>query len=316
MMLNPMCMHLKVWCTESCWLFAHIWVVYKSRFHFLTSLCFLSLVDTLLSSGHGEYLRNMFPDTALHDSECARSQMWLLFFNVGRQACMTLSKWTIAAAADVHLFSEIHLAYFQVCWLTRRTQCLLVITEDSPAPSVLFWVSELAHFPSMLVQSFSTHFGQSPLVVLLFGSHALGLAVCQRWGTFPGSRCVDRPLFHIHLTQRGAIFKVCVFAIEFMVLYILKLPPIFGQMEHWRYCAYAGYNRLRDQHIVHLQTCKGHWKITPALSISASIQSKSEIRKESKKALQSLRLKGSPVLNSSCICFALKAHLPTMLCGN
>ncbi len=184
------------------------------------------------------------------------------------------------------------------------------------APSVLFWVSELAHFPSMLVQSFSTHFGQSPLVVLLFGSHALGLAACQRWGTFPGSRCVDRPLFHIHLTQRGAIFKVCVFAIEFMVLYILKLPPIFGQMERWRHCAYAGYNRLRDQHIVHLQTCKGHWKITPALSISASIQSKSEIRKESKKALQSLRLKGSPVLNSSCICFALKAHLPTMLCGN
>lgn len=50
---------------------------------FSNHLCFLSLVDTLLSSGHGEYLRNMFPDTALHDSECARSQMWLLFFNVG-----------------------------------------------------------------------------------------------------------------------------------------------------------------------------------------------------------------------------------------
>lgn len=133
MMLNPMYMHIVTfWCTESCWLFAHFWVVYKRRFYFLTSLCFLSLVDTLLSSGHGEYLRNMFPDTALHDSECARSQMWLLFFNVGPQACVTPSKWTIAAAADVHLFSEIHLAYFQVCWLTRRTQYLLVITEDSP----------------------------------------------------------------------------------------------------------------------------------------------------------------------------------------
>lgn len=32
-----MCMHIvKVWCTEFCWLFAHIWLVYKSRFHFLT----------------------------------------------------------------------------------------------------------------------------------------------------------------------------------------------------------------------------------------------------------------------------------------
>lgn len=86
------------------------------------------------------------------------------------------------------------------------------------APSVLFRVSELAHFPSMLIQSFSTHFGQSPLAVLLYGSHAFGLAVCQRWGACPGSRCIDRPLFHVHLTPWGAVFKLYVFAIEFMLL--------------------------------------------------------------------------------------------------
>lgn len=184
-----MCMHIvKVCCTESCWLFAHIWVVYKSRFHFLTvSLCFFSLVDTLLSSGHGEYLRNMFPDTALHDSECARSQMWLLFFNVGPQARVTPSKWSIAAPADVHLFFWNSLSILS--GLLADTENPIVVSDYwrlTSAPSVLFWVSELAHFPSMLVQSFSTHFGQSPLVVLLFGSHALSLAVCQRWGACLG----------------------------------------------------------------------------------------------------------------------------------
>lgn len=58
--------------------------------HVLTiSLFFFSLADTLLSSGHGEYLRNMFPDTALHESERARFQIWLLFCKDGRQTSET-----------------------------------------------------------------------------------------------------------------------------------------------------------------------------------------------------------------------------------
>lgn len=164
----------------------------------------------------------MFPDTALHDSEYARSQMWLLFFNVGPQTRVTPSNRSIAAAADVHLF------FFFFWNLLCILSGLLADTENpifvsdywrlTSAPSVLFRVSELAHFPSMLIQSFSTHFGQSPLAVLLYGSHAFGLAVCQRWGACPGSRCIDRPLFHVHLTPWGAVFKLYVFAIEFMLL--------------------------------------------------------------------------------------------------
>lgn len=64
------------------------------------------------------------------------------------------------------------------------------------APSDLFGVSEPAHFPSMLVQSFSTR-----------SITPCGSTGClSKMRRFPGSRCIDRPLFHVHLTPWGGSF--------------------------------------------------------------------------------------------------------------
>lgn len=252
-----MCKHIvKVWCTESCWLFAHIWVVYKSRFHFLTVFLF-SLTC--------RYPAVIWPWWVLEKYVPGYSSAWLWMCQISN-VIIVFQCWSASTRDSIQMEHRCGSRCTSFFWNSLSILSGLLADTENPifvsdywrltsAPSVLFWVSELAHFPSMLVQSFSTHFDQSPLVVLLFGSHALGLAICQRWGACPGSRCVDRPLFHVHLTQWGAIFKVCVFAIEFMLLYILKLPPIFSKMERWRYCACAGYNGLRDQHIVHLQNC-------------------------------------------------------------
>lgn len=64
------------------------------------------------------------------------------------------------------------------------------------APSDLFGVSEPAHFPSMLVQSFSTR-----------SITPCGSTGClSKMRRFPGNRCIDRPLFHVHLTPWGGSF--------------------------------------------------------------------------------------------------------------
>lgn len=200
-------MHIvRVCCTEFCWVFASIWVVCKSCFHFLT----ISLFSLTC-----RYPAVIWPWWVLEKYVPGYSSAWLWMCQISN-VIIVFQRWSastrgaersIAAAADVHLFFRNSLSILS--GLLADTKNPIFVSDYrrlTSAPSVLFRVSGLAHFPSMLVQSFSTHFGQSPLAVLLFGSHAFGLAVCQRWGTCPGSRCIDRPLFHVHLTQREAIF--------------------------------------------------------------------------------------------------------------
>lgn len=98
-------------------------------------------------------------------------------------------------------------------------------------------------------------------------------------------RCIDRPVFHLRSARRGAIFTVCVFPIEVTPWWILKLPPIFAEME----CRKNRSVRVRmcgiwwTERVAHPRSCRG----APGLIISASVRGRRE-KREIRKAVKSL----------------------------